>query len=201
MGKTAEELRGEIAQQRSELTRDFDMIGDKVSPSRMVERRTEAVKGRFRRAREAVMGSADHVTQSTGDGMHSARDAAGAVGSAVTDAPHRIEQGTSGNPLVAGMVAFGLGVLAATVLPASRKEQQLARQMQPQLEHAAHAVAESGREVAQEMAPAVQQAGADLGDTAKAAAAEVQHTAQDHASSAADTTKQAAADVRDTAKS
>ena len=42
MGKTAEELRFEIAQQRVDLTRDFEMIGDRVSPSRMVERRTAA---------------------------------------------------------------------------------------------------------------------------------------------------------------
>jgi len=196
VGKTAEELRaeelrGEIAQQRSDLTRDFDRIGDKVSPSRMVERRTEAVKGRFRRVRDAVMGSADDLTHSAGGGV---RSAGGAVGDVVSDAPHRIEQGTTGNPLAAGMVAFGLGVLAGTVLPSSRRERDLARQVQPQLEQAAHAVVEAGQDVAQEMKPAVQQAGADLGQTAKAAAGEVQQRAQEHATSAVDTTKQAAAE-------
>ena len=200
MGKTAEELRSEIAQQRSDLTRDFDLIGDKVSPARMVERRTEAVKGRFRRAREAVMGSAEDMTNSASGRLHAAGDAAGgavgAVGDVVSDAPHRIEQGTTGNPLAAGMVAFGLGVLAATVLPPSRKERELARQVQPQLEQAAHAVVEAGQDVAQEMKPAVQQAGADLSQTAKAAAGEVQHSAQEHAAAAVDTTKQAAADVK-----
>ena len=205
MGKTAEELRSEIAQQRIDLTRDFEMIGDRVSPARIVERRTEAAKGRVRRMRDAVMGTADDVTGSAGTAVGSLRDSAGEatgrVGEVVHQAPHQIEQGTRGNPLAAGMVAFGLGLLAATVLPSTRKERQLARQVQPQLEQAAHAAAETGRQVAQEMQPAVQQAGSELTEVAKQAAGEVQHTAQEHAGSMRETVKGAGQDVADRARS
>lgn len=204
MGKTAEELRSEIAQQRIDLTRDFEMIGDRVSPARIVERRTEAAKGRVRRMRDAVMGTADDVSGSAGSAMGSLRDSAGEatgrVGEVVHQAPHQIEQGTRGNPLAAGMVAFGLGLLAATVLPSTRKERQLARQVQPQLEQVAQAAADTGRQVAQDMQPAVQQAGTELADAAKGAASEVQQSAQQHAGSMAETARSAGHEVADTAK-
>ena len=204
MGKTAEELRSEIVQQRQDLSRDFEMIGDRVSPSRIVERRTEAAKGRVRRMKEAVMGSADDIGSSASDRMGSVRDSAGnavgEVGGMVADAPHRIEDGTRGNPLAAGVVAFGLGLLAATVLPTTRKERQLTREVQPQLEHAAQAAMAAGKDVAQEMQPAVQQAGSELGDVAKDAAAQVQQTAQQHASSATETAREAGEDLADRAR-
>lgn len=205
MGKTAEELRSDIAQQRIDLTRDFEMIGDRVSPARIVERRTEAAKGRVRRMREAVMGTADDVTGSAGSAMGSLRDTAGEatgrVGEVVHGAPHQIERGTRGNPLAAGMVAFGLGLLAATVLPSTRKERQLARQVQPQLEQAAEVAADAGRQVATEMQPAVQETGSELADVAKEAAGEVQQTARQRAGSVAETAKSAGHDVNDRARS
>ena len=204
MGKTAEELRSEIVQQRQDLSRDFEMIGDRVSPARMVERRTEAAKGRVRRMKEAVMGSAEDIGSTASDRIGSVRDSAGdvvgGVGGVVSDAPHRIEDGARGNPLAAGMVAFGLGLLAATVLPSTRKERQLTREVQPQLEHAAQVAMEAGKDVAHEMQPAVQQAGSELGDVAKDAAAQVQQTAKEHASSAAETAKDAGHDVADRAR-
>ncbi len=204
MGKTAEELRTEIVQQRIDLTRDFEMIGDKVSPSRIVERRTEAAKGRVRRMRDAVMGTADDAGSAAADRMGSVResagDMAGNVSGMVSEAPQRIEEGTQGNPLAAGMVAFGLGLLAATVLPSSRKERQLARQLQPQLEQAAQTAAEAGKDVAEELKPAVQEAGSQLGEVAKQAASEVQQTAQERAGSVTDTAKQAGQDVKEQAQ-
>jgi len=204
MGKTAEELRSEIAQQRVDLTRDFEMIGDRVSPARIVERRTEAAKGRVRRMRDAVMGSADGVTSSTQGSLDSVRGAAGdltgRVSDVVHDAPHQIEQGTRGNPLAAGMVAFGLGLLAATVIPSTRRERQMVRQVQPQLEQAAQAAADTGRQVAHELQPAVQEAGDELGKVAREAATEVQQAAQQHAGSAAETARDAAQDVAQRAR-
>jgi gas vesicle protein len=204
MGKTAEELRSEIVQQRQDLSRDFEMIGDRVSPARIVERRTEAAKGRMRRMKDAVMGSADDMATSASDRTGAMRDSAGnavgEVGGMVADAPHRLEDGTRGNPLAAGMVAFGLGMLAATVLPSSNKERQLTREVQPQLEHAAQAAMAAGKDMAHEMQPAVQQAGADLGEAAKDAASEVQQKAQEHAGSATETVRASGQDLADRAR-
>ena len=201
MGATAEELKYDIDRQRADLERDFDMIGDKVSPRRMVERRTDAAKSRIRRMRDAVMGTVEGVQGSVQDGGSSVRDKAGdlasGAGHMVTSAPDRIEHGTQGNPLVAGAVAFGFGLLVATVLPPSRSERRMAHRVQPQLEHAMQSAMESGREVVDEVRPAVEQAGNELGAAAKDAVAEVKDTAQEHASSAAETAKDDAAELRD----
>jgi gas vesicle protein len=203
MGTTAEELRlrAEIDQQRADLTRDLEMVGDKVSPTRIVERRTEAAKGRLRSMRDAVMGSADDVSSSASDRMSSVRDTAsgmaGQVTGAVSHTEDRIERGTRGNPLAAGLVAFGFGLLVATVIPESRRERQIARKVQPQLEHVAQAAVEAGQGVAEELAPAAQEAGSQVGQVAKDAAGELGQTVKEHAGDAADTARDAAHDVKD----
>jgi hypothetical protein len=170
VGTRAEELRSDIERQREDLGRDFEMIGDRVSPSRMIERRTDQVKGRARRLRDSVMGSAEGVMGSAGD-----------AGSAVAHAPRAVADEARGNPLAAGLVAFGIGLLAGSVLPSTRRERQLARRVQPELEQAGRAAADMGREVASEMRPVVQEAGSDLGSTAKDAIDDVRGAAQDHA--------------------
>ena len=204
MGKTAEELRGEIDQQRDDLTRDFVMVGDKVSPSRIVERRTQAAKGKLRSVRDAVMGTADDVSSSASERAGSVREtAAGAadrVSGAVSGAEEQIASGTRGNPLVAGAIAFGIGLLAATVIPESRRERRMAREIQPQLESAAQAAVLAGQGLAEEMKPAVQEAGAQVAQVAKDAAGEVRDTAQERTGDAADNVKGIAQDAEDGAQ-
>ena len=205
MGKTAEELRMEIDQQRTDLTRDFEMVGDKVSPSRIVERRTEAAKGKLRSVRDAVMGTADDATSAASSRMGSMRDSAsgvaGQVAGAASHTEDQIAQGTRGNPLAAGLVAFGFGLLVATVIPESRRERELARKVQPQLEQAAHAAVDAGHDMAETLAPAVQDAGSQLGQVAKEAADGLGQTVKEHASDAAETAKGDAQDVKDRASS
>ena len=42
MGQTAEDLRTQLAEQRGDISRDLEAIGDRVSPGRMMERRQAA---------------------------------------------------------------------------------------------------------------------------------------------------------------
>jgi gas vesicle protein len=219
MGKTAEELRDDIELRREYLSRDLDAIGDRVSPSRVVERRTEAVKDRFRNAKESVMGKADDIGDHAVDLRDRAGDRAGSARETVGEAAHKAQEGmhqaaekvgevpqmvrqqTQGNPLAAGLVAFGLGLLAATVLPESRRERRLARQVQPQLEDAARAAAQTGRAMADDLKPTIQQSAAELQDRARESVEHVKGEAQDAARSVADDSKQAASNVKDAARS
>jgi gas vesicle protein len=197
MGKTAAELRQDIEQQRVDISRDVDAIGDRVSPARIVDRRTEAVKSRFRNAKEAVMGSNDpadpnasrSVADRVSDTKDHAADLAHSAVDGVTGVPDRVVSGTRGNPLAAGLVAFGLGLIAATLIPSSEKEEELARQLQPQLEKASGKVGEAGRELVEGLRPeledAVQEvkqeasdAGQRLTGEAKQAVQETAHAAQ-----------------------
>jgi gas vesicle protein len=222
MGKTAEELRWEIDQRRSDLTRDFDAIGDRVSPGRVVERKTAAVRSRFRNVKESVMGSADQVGGQAHERVIDLRgqagDTAGAVRASATEAvqtaqegihtagervaevPDLVRQETQGNPLVAGLVAFGVGLLAASVLPETRKERHLARKVQPQLEDAARAAADTGRGLADDLKPVVQDSASHLQDSARESAQHVTEQAKEAAHSVTGEAKSAADDIKDSAR-
>jgi hypothetical protein len=188
MGQTPEELREELSAKREDLSRDLEAIGDRVSPGRMVERRQAAVKMKFSDLRERAMGAKD----AAGEHLHSG---AGSTASTMTDAVSRVGETTrartEGNPLAVGLVAFGAGLVAATVFPATRREQQLAQQAQPALEQAAAKVAPAAQHVVEEIRPVAAEAVQDLRDDAKEAATHV----KEEATAAAADTKQAARSV------
>jgi len=223
MGKTAEELRWEIDQKRSDLTRDFDAIGDRVSPGRMVERQTEAVKTRFRSVKESIMGTADDlggaahgrtvdvrdqvgstahdVRESASDLAHSAQQTVQSAAGRVGDLPDLVKDQTQGNPLAAGMVAFGIGLLAATVLPESRRERRLARKVEPQLQQAAAAAGDTGRQLAEELKPVAQEHAENLQQSAKESVQQVTDQAKGTAQGVAHEARSSAENVKDAARS
>lgn len=187
-------IRAEIERTRVSLSRDVDALGEKVDPRRVVERQTDRVRGAVTSAKEAVFGTAEDV----GDrASHAAETASERLG----DAPHAVVRGTRGNPWAAGLVAFGLGVLASSLIPASRTERRLAetaRDSEPahQLTEAAKAAAsdvgESLREPARHAVEAVKETAtegaeavsATAGDAREHVAAEAE-TAREHVASEA----------------
>ena len=196
MGKTAEELRYEIEMQRIEVSRDLDALGDKVSPSRVVQRRTDAAKGRLRGMRDAVMGSAEDMSGRTSDRMGTMGETAHGAMEAVGHTPDMARRQAQGNPLVAGAIAFGLGVLAASVLPESRREHRLAERVQPQLEDAAHKAAETGRHMAEDLRPSAEEHAGQVQDSARQAAGDVSGKAKESSRSVQDEAKSKAQQAR-----
>ena len=97
---------------------------------------------------------------------------------------------TQGNPLAAGLIAFGGGLLTAYLFPTSRVERQAAGQVREAAEPAVRDLKETGRAVAE-----------DLKDTAAQAADEVKQAASSSAQRIADDAKEAADDVRGQASS
>ena len=57
MGEETARLRAEIDQTRENLTRDVDLLAEKTSPSKIVERRVERTKRGISGLRERVMGT------------------------------------------------------------------------------------------------------------------------------------------------
>ena len=136
-------IRRQIEDTRRELSYDVDALNEKVNPARVVDRRVTAAKGRMTPLKEKVMGSAQDTTSSAhgmasnaaGSVQDAASSAAGAVQDAassavgaVQQAPDAVVRQTQGNPLAAGLIAFGVGWLVSSLLPASEKEKQLAQQ-------------------------------------------------------------------------
>ena len=196
MGQTAEDLRTQLAEQRGDISRDLEAIGDRVSPGRMVERRQAAVRMRFGEMRERVMGAADTTQHGMRDtvssGVSTARDG-------VSGAAEGTIHATEGNPLAMGLVAFGAGLVMATLFPATRAEQRAAAKAQPTLENAAEQAGPKVRELAGEMkdevAPAAEEAVSEVKESAKQAAQNLKDEAKDAASQTGDEAKREAKNV------
>ena len=120
MGKSASEVRADIEDTQSKMSETIDAIADKASPRRIVDRRRRAVANGWRSVRERVMGPAESATGAAGDrarGMSdSARDTAGSVAEAARQVPDTVISQTQGNPMAVRLVAFGAGLLAATLI-------------------------------------------------------------------------------------
>jgi hypothetical protein len=180
MGKTAEDLRHDLEHQRQSVGRDLEAIGDRVSPGRMVERRRTAVRQSFGRARDAVMGAKDTAASST-------QSAASTVGDVVTAAPQAIQSQTQGNPMAAGLIAFGVGALAGSLLPTTRREEQAVAQVQPALESAAGELAQGAQSVAASAKDHAAEGAQHLKKSAREAAQSVQSGAQGETQSVQET--------------
>src|SRR4051812_26911881 len=106
---TPSEIEEQIATTRSRLSDDVNRLGEKVSPSAVVNRRVENVKSSAASLRDRVMGSSDN-----GSGLSGAKDAVSgkasdltsAASGAASNAPSSLRRQTRGNPLAAGLIAF-----------------------------------------------------------------------------------------------
>jgi len=204
MGTSTDALRRDLEHERNELTNDLQVIGDRVSPGRMVERRKAATRQRFTQMREQVMGTADHMRNSAtnaGDSTSGAiSNAASSVKDAMQAAPERAEHAVEGNPLGAGLAAFGVGLVLATLLPESQTEQRLAARVEPKLDEAASALGSAAQQVVGQVKPAAADAVQQLKDEAKDAASQVKDQARSAAPDTAEQAKEKAQQVREQAK-
>ena len=182
MGTTEAQLRNEAAMQRSRMNETLEAIGDRISPERMVERRKAAIGQRFTNAKDKVMGSPQYVepmTRRFSDAGQSTASAAQGAAERVQHAPEMIADQARGNPLVAGLVSFGVGVLVATIMPKTRTEERLVQQSTPQLQHAAEEMKDAGREIASQAKDHAQQAAQEVKSTSAGAAEQLKEQAQE----------------------
>lgn len=197
MAENPEELKRNIEQTRREVGRDVDALTEKVSPSRVVGRRVDRARGGVHRLKEHVMGSAESMggsmSDTAGSAVSAVQDAGSKVGEAVGSAPAVARARTRGTPLAAGMIAFAAGWVGAAVLPASRRERELAQQTKDKAMEAAGPVKEQAAQVVQEVKD-------NLQEPAHQAVENVKQSASQAATEVADESRSAAQQVRDGAK-
>jgi gas vesicle protein len=178
MSTSPDAIRADIEQTRRELGTDVDALADKVTPSKIVDRQADKVKHAFGSVRDRVMGVADD----TGSAMSDAGDG-------LSHAKDKVVARAEGNPMAVGLIAFGAGLLLASLIPASTKEKAIAadvkEQAQPLVDEVADAAKEVGghlEEPVRQAAEAVKETAADAVETVKAdaqhAAGEVKDQAQ-----------------------
>jgi hypothetical protein len=174
MGQSTEELTTQIEQTRARMTSDVDALQDKVSPSAIIDRRKEATRHKVSSIKERVMGVA-----------HQASDATPSPSGMASSTQERVQ----GSPLAAGLVAFGTGLVVASLMPATKAEARAAHQT-------LEAAKEHGQPLVDEARSAAQQVAAQAKDQAAEAAAQVKESATDSAGTVKDEAQSSAEAVR-----
>ena len=225
-----DQIRREIERTQLALSTDVDALTEKVTPSRIAQRRVDRVRGTARGWKDRVMGSepvssaavsggygsgpgvsdrAQHLAGSASDRISdtaqsaasTVSDTASTVGDAVQQTPQAVVRQTRGNPLAAGLIAFGAGWLVSSLLPASQREQELAEQAkqhaseigQPLLDAAKDAATEMRdnlQEPAQQAVESVRATATDAGRTVTEEGRSAAQDVQDHAQDAIGTVRQ-----------
>jgi cell division septum initiation protein DivIVA len=214
MTSDPEQIRVSIAQTQQNLSADVDALTEKVSPPRIVERRVQRARSAMTSMKERIMGSVVGQTSGLGDmgsssassakdtvssSAASAKDAVVAKASSAADmassAPELARAHTRGNPLAAGLIAFGAGWLIASLLPATEPEQQVASQVKDLATEKGRPLTQqlgqAGEQAAQELRHSAQQRAQSVKDTAADAASAVASEAQSHASAVTDHAQEA----------
>ena len=130
-------------------------------------------------ARGTAHDVADQARGTAHDVADQARDWADDAQHAVRQAPAQVRGRTAGNPLAAGLIAFGAGMLVSALIPASEVEQRAAERVKdqaaPLVDQAKHVAQEMGEDLkplAQDAAQSVKDAAADAADHVKAEGAD-----------------------------
>jgi hypothetical protein len=122
-------------------------------------------------AKDAVADKAYAAKDAVTDKAYAARDTVGEkaseAGEAVRQAPARLKRRAQGNPLAAGVVAFGLGMLVSSLIPSSEKEREAVSQLQENLEPVKQKAAEVAKDVGESLKPAAQEAAESVKTTAQ----------------------------------
>jgi hypothetical protein len=218
MTSDPDQIRGQITQTQRNLSADVDALSEKLSPSRIAQRRVQRTRVTMTGMRDRIMGSSRSAAFSAKDTVgsqaanardtvastaSSARDTVGSAASsaaetvssaggsaveAVSSAPDVIRRQTEGNPLAAGLIVFGAGWLISSLLPATSAEQRVAGTVKD-------TVSEHGQPITQQVGQAAQSAKDQLGESARQAAGSLSDTASDAVSAVKDQTRSAAGDV------
>jgi hypothetical protein len=192
MGKSASEVRSEVEDPRQDTSETIDAVADHTTAGADHQTPPRPMSDGWRSVRQRVMGRAQETAGGASDTAHglagSARDTSGSVVEGARQAPDTILEQTQGNPIAAGLVAFGGGLLVASLLPPSEAEQQVAGR-----------VLEKAQPVRDEFQRAEQEVADDLRSTAQQGAEQVKQRASEAAGIVQEDVRSSAGSVKEEA--
>ena len=215
-------IRQDIDRTRDDMEGTLTAINDRVNPQRVIDRRKGRVRQRWTSFRSSIMGSegssssssswrdrtpdvsgrTDQARQSMGERTDQAKQAvserADQARQAVSDAPQQVQQQTRGNPLTAGVIAFGIGTLIGSALPDSQAERRAAREAAERVdvEGAKQRLTEHAKGVQEGVQERARDAADDIKGSARDAAQEVKGKAQQEGQRVKDDAQQSGQQVR-----
>jgi uncharacterized protein YjbJ (UPF0337 family) len=185
VGQRTDDIRQDIERTRDDLSTSLDVLGDRVSPRRAARRGLSGVRGRLSSVRRTVMGSPNAGGGGMGASMSTARglsdragEAAGSAAEQIREAPEMLRQNVEGNPLAAGIIAFGAGMLFGSIVPPTSPEKRMASSMAEGLQPVVEQAQGAAQELRSGVQESVQNAAEALKDQAQGAAQNVKEQAQ-----------------------
>lgn len=198
MTNNPDEIRRDIERTRADLSHNVNALADQANPANVARRQVDKVAGGARDLKARIFGDPHDPWDdgAVGDAQHRAADAVEGAKEAVQGAPSQVRRQAQGNPLAAGLVAFGLGALVGGLIPSTRAEQDLASRAKVEAEPLVEEAKAMAQEAAEHLKPAAQQATDTLKDAATAAGEHVRDGAQDAADDVRFRAEVAAEDAR-----
>lgn len=225
MSTDPDQIRQDIGRTQSEMSGNVDALADrtgamadragamaeKYNPRKAAQRQAGRMRGAFQQARDKVMGSASAVSQKTSEVSHKTSDTAAhardrvshtasETKQAIGSVPDMARDRAQGSPLAAGLIAFGAGVLVASLMPASDAERRaggrvkdLASQHSEQLKQGLRG---AGQQMREGMRGPAQQAVDSVKSTAGQAASQVRDEGQGAARDVKEKAQQASQNVQ-----
>lgn len=193
-----DEIRADIERTREDLSYNVNALAENANPATVARRQVDKVKDGARDLKTKVFGDPDDPWDDGAVDGVSTR-ASGVVddaADAVRRAPSRVRRSAQGNPLAAGLVAFGVGALLGGLLPASAKEAELAASAKDKAQPVLDEAKALASEAAENLQPVAEQAVAGVEDAATSASETVKEKARFAKDSVADQARTSADDVR-----
>lgn len=207
MSNNPEEIRRDIERTRADLSYNVNAFADEANPAHMARRKVESVKSTWKAKifgdpddpwDEGMVGDVKERTQGVvGDVQDRAQDIAGGAVDVVQEAPVRVRHSAQGNPLAAGLVAFGLGALVGGLLPSTRAEQDAARRVQDKAQPVVEEAKARAQEAMENVKPIAQEAVQNVKDVAAGATEHVKSEASDAKDTVTEQAKSSVQEVRD----
>ena len=187
MSTNPEQIRQQIEHTRSSLSNDGNALAAEATPKNIAQRTADKAMTGVRQTatnlKERVMGTEEQAA-------HALSDTAGNARQMAQRAPQQMRRRTRGNPLAAGLAAFGLGALIGGLIPSSEPERRAAETVKDKAGPVVDEAKQMARDAAEQVKPAVQQAGDDVKQAAVDAKDEVvgqAKTAKDNVTSQGET--------------
>jgi uncharacterized protein DUF3618 len=182
VAQTADQLEADIAHTREDMSATLDGIGDQVSPKQVVTVGRRRFGRWMQSARDGIMGSVPDGEGQTGEGLEELGDGAGQ-----SSQESGAVAGSQGNPIAAGLIAFGVGLLAGSLLRPTKVEQKglsaIADKAEPAIGAAiqaaselSHGLATSTEQVANTVGGAITAVGQEIVEQTQASTAEAEGT-------------------------
>jgi hypothetical protein len=161
VAQTAVELEADITHTREDVSATLDVIGDQL-PKRVVKVGTRRFRRWIQSGLDAIMGSESEIPAAQGtEGLGEGAAQSGQGSAATTDQNH-------GNPIAAGLISFGVGLLVGSLLPPTKLEKQglsaITDRAEPAIDAAIRTASEIGQAVQKSTGHAVSEIGETLTD-------------------------------------